>query len=152
MIKGVKVKNLKVIPDYRGRLMEILRNDDNLFIQFGQVYMTTVLPGIVKGWHYHKKQTDNFVCVHGKIRLGLYDSREDSETYGKTQEFILSLENPILVQIPNGVMHGFECVGDEEAIVINAVTEPYNHDTPDEHRVDPFDNDIPLKWNNKKGG
>jgi dTDP-4-dehydrorhamnose 3,5-epimerase-like enzyme len=28
MIDGVKIKRLKVIPDERGRLMEILRSDD----------------------------------------------------------------------------------------------------------------------------
>ena len=53
MIEGVKIKKLKVIPDERGRLMEMLRSDDDLFIKFGQVYMTTAYPGVVKGWHYH---------------------------------------------------------------------------------------------------
>jgi len=37
MIDGVKVKKLKVIPDERGRLMEMLRADDDLFVKFGQV-------------------------------------------------------------------------------------------------------------------
>ena len=49
MIEGVKVKKLKVIPDERGRLMEILRNDDECYEKFGQVYMTTNYPGVVKG-------------------------------------------------------------------------------------------------------
>ena len=39
MIDGVKTKNLKVVPDERGWLMEILRNDDDIFENFGQVYM-----------------------------------------------------------------------------------------------------------------
>ena len=55
MIDGVKVKKLKIIPDDRGRLMEILRADDGIFKKFGQVYMTTAFPGVVKAWHYHKK-------------------------------------------------------------------------------------------------
>ena len=54
MIEGVKIKKLRVIPDERGRLMEILRCDDALFRKFGQAYMTTVYPGVVKAWHYHK--------------------------------------------------------------------------------------------------
>ena len=58
MIKGVKVKKLKIITDERGRLMEILRCDDKNFKEFGQVYMTTAYPGVVKSWHYHKKQDD----------------------------------------------------------------------------------------------
>lgn len=151
MIEGVKVKKLKVIPDERGKVMEILRCDDEIFEKFGQVYMTTCKPGFVKGWHYHRVQTDNFTCIKGRMRLLLYDNREDSKTKGESQEFVISLEDPVVVKIPPGVLHGFEALGDEEAIVINTVTEPYNKESPDEYRVDPFKNDIPLSWKNKKG-
>ena len=149
MIDGVRVKKLKVIPDERGRLMEILRRDDDVFEEFGQVYMTTAMPGIVKAWHYHKKQTDNFTCIKGKMRLGLYDARENSTTFGEVEEYIISLEDPLLVKIPPEVYHGFKCISDEEAIVINTVTEPYNPDEPDEYRVDPYDNDISFDWGGK---
>jgi len=67
MIDGVKTKKLRVIPDDRGRLMEILRADDEVFIKFGQVYATTVYPGVVKAWHYHKKQVDNIAVVAGMV-------------------------------------------------------------------------------------
>ena len=146
MIEGVKTKKLKVVPDERGRLMEILRRDDDIFEQFGQVYMTTAFPGVVKAWHYHKKQTDNFTCIRGKMLLGLYDARKDSPTFGTVEEYTISIESPLLVQIPPDVYHGFKCIGDEEAIVINTVTEPYNPDDPDEYRVDAYDNDIPFDW------
>ena len=146
MIEGVKIKKLKVIPDERGRLMEILRSDDEIFEQFGQVYMTTAKPGIVKAWHYHKLQTDNFTCVFGKMRLALYDAREQSKTFKEVQDFIIDLENPMLIQIPPNVYHGFKCVSNQEAIVINTVTRAYNHQDPDEYRVDAYDNDIPYDW------
>jgi dTDP-4-dehydrorhamnose 3,5-epimerase len=150
VIEGVKVKKLKMIPDDRGRLMEILRKDDDIFEKFGQVYMTTAYPGVIKAWHYHKKQTDNFTCIKGKMRLGLYDARKNSPTFGKVEEYFISLESPALVQIPPGVYHGFKCVSDEEAIVINTVTEPYNHNDPDEYRVDAFENDIDFDWNKEE--
>ena len=146
MIEGVKVKKLKVIPDERGRLMEILRNDDEIFQQFGQVYMTTVKPGIVKAWHYHKLQIDNFTCISGRITVALYDAREDSKTFKQVQDFIMDLDNSILLQIPAKVYHGFKCMGDKEAKVINIPTLPYNHSNPDEYRVDPYKNDIPYDW------
>lgn len=146
MINGVKVKQLKVIPDERGRLMEILRRDDAVFIKFGQVYMTTAKPGVVKAWHYHKLQTDSFVCVHGEIRLALYDARKKSSTYREVNEFILSLDNSILVQIPKKVFHGFKCTSKEEAIIINTPTHPYNSAKPDEYRLDAFENNIPYDW------
>jgi dTDP-4-dehydrorhamnose 3,5-epimerase len=68
MIEGIKIKRLKVIPDERGRLMEILRRDDELFQEFGQVYLTTTYPGVVKAWHLHARQTDNIACLQGMIK------------------------------------------------------------------------------------
>ncbi len=146
MIDGVKIKKLKVIPDERGRLMEIFRSDDEVFEKFGQVYMTTVKPGIVKAWHWHNLQIDNVCCVKGKIRVGLYDARKDSSTFGKTMDISMSLEDPKLVSIPKGVYHGFKGIADEESVVINTPTEAYNHANPDECRVDAFENDIPFDW------
>ena len=148
-IDGVQVKQLRVIPDERGRLMEILRRDDPLFIQFGQIYMTTVLPGVVKAWHYHKLQTDSFACVKGMLKLALYDSREDSPTRGEVAEFFIGESNPCLVQIPPGVYHGFKGIGVEEAIVINCPTEPYNREQPDEYRLDAHTDEIPYDWARK---
>ena len=146
MIDGVKTKRLKVIPDERGRLMEVLRADDEMFRKFGQVYMTTAHPGVVKGWHYHKKQWDHFVCVKGMMKVVLYDSRDDSPTKGEVNEFFLGEHNPILLQIPPYVYHGFKCVADQESIIINIPTEVYHYDDPDEFRASAHDPDIPYDW------
>ena len=151
MIEGVVVKRLRVIADERGRLMEILRSDDDLFIKFGQLYMTTAYPGVVKGWHYHKHQTDNFAVARGMLKLVLYDGRQDSPTKGEVNEFFLGEHNPILVRVPHLVLHGFKCVSDCEAIVLNCPTEVYHYDDPDEHRVHPHDNDIPYQWARRDG-
>ena len=151
MIDGVATKKLRVIPDERGRLMEILRSDDELFSRFGQVYMTTVYPGVVKGWHYHKKQTDHFAVVKGIAKLVLYDNRDDSPTKGDINEFFMGEHDPLLVKIPPLVLHGFKCIGEEEAICINIPTEVYNYDQPDEFRIDPHKNDIPYSWDRREG-
>ena len=76
-IDGVWVKDLRFIPDERGRLMEILRRDDEGFERFGQVYLSTTYPGVVKGWHLHKVQDDFFACVRGMVKLVIYDAREE---------------------------------------------------------------------------
>lgn len=146
MITGVKIKKLKIIPDSRGRLMEILRCDDEIFEKFGQVYVTTAFPGIVKAWHYHKKQDDHFVCLMGKIRLALYDAREGSKTKGEINEFILSLDDPFMVKIPKMVYHGFKGIADSESMILNIPTMPYDRNEPDEFRVDALENDIPYDW------
>jgi len=146
MIEGVKIKQLKVIPDERGRVMEILRCDDDIFQKFGQVYLTTTYPGVVKAWHYHKIQTDNVVCIKGMIKIVLYDGREESKTYGEINEFFIGEYNNILISIPPGVYHGWKCISETEAIVINIPTEPYNRKKPDEYRLPPDTSKIPYNW------
>ncbi|MBI2549241.1 dTDP-4-dehydrorhamnose 3,5-epimerase family protein [Candidatus Woesearchaeota archaeon] len=153
MIEGVKIKKLKLYKDERGELLEIFRRDDPLFEKFGQAYITTSYPGYVKGWHYHKVQRDNFCCVQGKVKVVLYDDREDSRTKGEVNEFILDRqENPMVLSIPPYVFHGFECASDEQSIILNVPTEPYHHQNPDEYRL-PFNTDkIPYTWKGTKGG
>jgi dTDP-4-dehydrorhamnose 3,5-epimerase len=149
MINGVTVKNLKILPDERGRVMEILRRDDSFFSCFGQIYLTTAYPGVVKGWHYHKKQTDNMTVVKGMMKIVLYDSRTSSTTKGEINEFFAGEHNPILIQIPPFVYHGFKCISPEEALVINVPDELYNYKQPDEFRVDPHSQKIPYAWERK---
>ena len=147
LIEGVQMKPLKVIPDDRGRLMEILRADDALFERFGQVYVTTAKPGVVKAWHYHKLQADHWVCLIGKARVGLYDPRPDSATRGLINEFIMTPEEPFLLKIPIFVYHGFKGMAvDRETMIMNVPTVPYNYQTPDEYRADPYDPAIPFDW------
>jgi dTDP-4-dehydrorhamnose 3,5-epimerase len=151
MIDGAAVKRLKLIADERGRLMEMLRSDEALFSRFGQVYMTTTYPQVVKAWHYHKKQDDFICCVKGMLKLVLYDDREGSPTRGRVEEFFIGDHNPSLVKVPAMVYHGWKCISPEEAIVINVPTEPYNAEAPDEYRLDPHVNSVPYRWEKKDG-
>jgi len=146
MIKGVSVKKLKIIPDDRGRLMEIMRSDDKFFKKFGQVYMTTAKPGVVKAWHYHKKQTDNFTCIRGMMKVALYDNREGSRTKGEINEFFLGEKNPMLISVPPLVYHGFKAVGEETAYFLSVPTLAYNYQEPDEYRLPPDTDMIPYDW------
>ena len=151
MIDCVETKKLKVIKDFRGHLMEMLRCDDNIFEKFGQVYLSVCLPGVVKGWHYHKIQTDFFTIVKGNAKVVLHDMGEDSPTKGKTQEFFIGEDNPTLIKIPPYVAHGMTPADDKPIYLINCPTEPYNYDTPDEHRI-PFNSkEIDYNWGVEKG-
>ena len=151
LIDGVKTKKLAVHADERGRLMEMLRADDELYKKFGQVYLTSAYPGAVKAWHYHEKQVDHFTCVHGMMKVVLYDDRKDSPTKGLVNEFFLGVHNPILLRIPAGVYHGFKCVSEHEALIVNVPTEMYHYDKPDEFRLDAHDPKIPYDWARKDG-
>ncbi|MBC7545732.1 MAG: dTDP-4-dehydrorhamnose 3,5-epimerase family protein [Candidatus Sericytochromatia bacterium] len=151
LIHGVKVKDLRVIPDERGYLMEMLREDDPIFEGIGQTYLTACYPGVVKGWHYHHEQTDHFVCVSGMAKVVLYDGREDSPTKGLINEFFMGIQNPILVKIPPLVMHGFKGVSADQALIVNHPTKPYRYSEPDEFRL-PWDSpSIPYDWDRHNG-
>lgn len=151
MIDGALTKQLRVIPDERGFLMEMLRSDDPFFQKFGQSYLTACYPGVVKGWHYHRIQTDHFVCVNGMAKVVLFDSREESPTHGQIQEVFMGERNPILLRIPPMVMHGFKGIGTEPALIINFPTELYNYKEPDEHRLPWNAPEIPYDWELKNG-
>ncbi len=151
IIDGVKIKPLKINVDERGMLAELVRRDDPMFTAFGQVYFTTAYPGVVKGWHYHKKQIDNFSCVRGVIKLVLFDDRPGSSTRGIVNEFFLGIRNMICVQVPVLVWHGFKCTSTEEAIVINVPNEPYHAALPDEYRATWNDRAIPYNWDRHNG-
>ena len=151
MIDGVTVRKLRVIPDERGYLMEMLRSDWAEFERFGQVYITAVYPGAVKGWHYHRIQTDHFICVAGMAKVVLYDGREGSPTQGEVNEFFMGHLNPILLKIPPGVMHGFKGIDQELALIVNVPTELYDYDAPDEYRLPPYTDQIPYDWSRKDG-
>ncbi len=150
-IDGVIVKKLKVIPDQRGFLMEMLRSDDEFFKKFGQVYLSVAYPGVVKGWHYHKKQTDHFTVVKGMLQVVLYDQREGSPTRGEINEFFMGDKNPILIVIPPMVVHGVKGLGNEPGYLVNVPDLPYDYDNPDEYRIDPHGDEIPYDWGRKDG-
>ena len=151
LIDGVSVRRATVLPDERGRLGEIMRADDPWFEKFGQVYFTTTFPGVVKAWHYHEKQTDNFFVIKGTVKIALYDQRQDSSTSRTVNELYLGEHCPGLLRIPPGVLHGWMCVGSVEAYIVNVVSEMYNYSDPDEFRIDPHENDIPYEWECKDG-
>ncbi len=149
MIQGVDFHPLKQIPDERGRVMQMLRRDDPWFERFGEIYFSVVYPGVVKGWHLHKVMTLNYAVIVGRIKLVLYDEREDSPTRGKLQEIFAGEDNYCLITVPPNVWNGFKGLGVEPAIVANCATEPY--DPSEIVRSGPFSDRVPYDWNLKHG-
>ena len=151
LIEGVEVKRLRLIPDERGFLMELLRSDWPEFEKFAQSYVTACYPGMIKAWHYHRRQWDHFVCVYGMAKVVLYDPREGSSTKGKVNEFHIGLLNPMLIKIPPLVYHGFTAEGGQVALIVNFPTELYRYEEPDEHRVPYNDPSVPYDWGPRHG-
>ena len=140
MIEGVQITSRKVIPDDRGKIMHIMKFSDNQFNTFGEVYCSTIYPGVVKGWHMHKKMTLNYVVLKGNIKFVLYDDRPESKTYQQIQEIIIGETQYVMVTVPPFVWNGFKGIGLEEAFVINFTD--IHHDQEEIVRMDPHQNDL----------
>lgn len=144
MIQGVVLKELKTWEDRRGKVMHMLRADDPLFEQFGEIYFSTVNPGIVKGWKKHLRMTQHFAVPAGSVRVVIYDDRPDSPTAGQTQEFEIGSQRYDLLKIPPLLWYSFGNAGDQTAIIANCTDIPHD---PDEVVVtDLSDQSIPHQW------
>lgn len=157
MIYGVKIKELKVFKDKPdldqpgiepGVFMEVLRDDDKMLKKFGQSNFTIACKGTIKAFHWHKFQDDLWFLASGKAAIVLYDQRKDSPTKGETQVIYGGTDDYKLVLIPVGVVHGYKVLSDEPCLLFYHVTRAYNRETPDEERIDPFDEKINFDWNN----
>ena len=144
MIDGVLIHPLRQIPDERGKIMHMLRANDPYFEKFGEIYFSTVYPGVVKGWHLHKEMTLNYAVPMGTIKLVLYDEREESPTRGELIELFIGEGNYVLVKVPPMVWNGFKGIGVMPALVANCATIP--HDPNEISRLDPHHNHIPYNW------
>ena len=143
-IDGALVVPLARIPDERGTILHMLKRTDEHFLEFGEIYFTTIYREVVKGWHQHREMTLNYACIFGRVKIVLYDDREDSPTQGALQEIFLGPDNHSLVIIPPGIWNGTKGLNAPFAILANCCTHP--HDPSRTTRLDPFDNHSPYDW------
>ena len=121
MINGVITKPIKKFLDERGWLAEVFRED-----QLGGIprpamsYISVTVPGIARGPHEHVHQTDYF-CFLGpsNFKIALWDNRKDSSTFGETMTLFAGADNPMMVIVPPGVVHGYKNIGEETGMVVN---------------------------------
>ena len=145
-IHDVKIKRLTTHAADRGYLREVIRADEDLLRQFGQLTVTKTHPGVIKAFHWHKKQDDVWYIADGMARIVMYDQREGSPTHGETQVVVAGEDNPLSVLIPAGVAHGYQVLGNKPVILFYAVTHPYDAADPDEYRIPWDDPAIGFDW------
>ena len=146
MIEGLRIKDIKVNSDVRGNFREVLREDEGLISKLSQVSIGVTLPGVIKAFHWHERQDDTMYVLGGKVLMGLYDGREDSQTKGNKEALILSDERPQMIVIPRGVYHGYKVLGEKPAQVLYIMNNCYDPKNPDEGRVPYDDPKINFDW------
>jgi len=146
MIQDVKIKKVNKFCDDRGFLCEVLKAGEETFIDIKQTSYTETHPGVIKAFHWHKKQWDIWFVVSGMAQIVLYDLRESSPTKGETQVIYAGRDNAQVVAIPPGVAHGYRVLGNERVGLFYHTSEAYNPAEPDEERS-PFDDvKIGFDW------
>jgi len=114
-------------------------------------YCFTVRPGKVKGWGVHREHEDRYVLMFGEAKVVLYDGREDSPTSGLVSQVHLTEYRRQLFNIPAGVWHATQNLGDKDLVLVNFPTIPYEHANPDKFRL-PLDTDqIPYRFEGLRG-
>ncbi len=126
-IDGVVTSPLQTHRDRRGWLVEFFRNDE---MKEGELpvmgYVSETLPGIARGPHEHRDQTDYF-CFIGPstFKLYLWDHRAHSPTAGRRMVLLVGEDHPLSVIIPPGVVHAYRNVGAQSGIVYNFANRLY---------------------------
>ncbi len=125
MIKGVVVRKLEKYDDDRGWLTEIFRQDE-LEFNPAMAYVSSTKPGVIRGPHEHVEQSDCFIFIGpGSFKLYLWDRRENSETKDEKMEIEAGENNPSLVIVPPGVVHGYKCISEVSGWCINLPNKLY---------------------------
>ncbi len=145
MIHGVVVKELLDHADERGFFREIIRVTDGFFSEgFGQLSHSCMYPGVIKAWHVHPTQVDWWYVPIGALKLALHDLREDSPTFGETQELFLGKQyGTQVLKIPAGVAHGCKAIG---GITHLFYVTSRTYDPAEEGRIPHDDPDIGYDW------
>ena len=144
-IEGVTIKQLKIIPNFKGDVLHMMRNDEQDFKSFGECYFSEINPSIIKGWKKHINQTQNFSVPVGRINIVLFDDRQDSKTFKNIIE--ITLGRPDLynrIKISPGIYYSFKCISTSPAMIINITDIP--HDKNESLTIDLSDNYIPFEW------
>ncbi len=143
---GALIRDVSVHADERGFLFEVFDetwgwHPDPLT----RVYVSTILPGVAKGWNLHKEHEDRYTVLYGEMSIAMYDGREDSPTFGKCFQVLLSERRRRSLTMPIGVWHCDYNLGDKEVVFINCPTGSYEYQSPDKYRLPLYCEEIPFK-------
>ena len=124
MIDGVIIKPIEKFSDNRGWLAEFFRTDEMTY-SLAMGYVSQTQPGITRGPHEHKNQSDYFVFIVGKFRLYLWDNRPGAKNYRVLETYDVGEDQACGVIVPPGVVHAYQCISDQPGLTINLPDQLY---------------------------
>jgi dTDP-4-dehydrorhamnose 3,5-epimerase len=142
-MEGITLHPLKRFSVPKGDVFHALKSTDEGYSGFGEVYLSHIKEGEVKGWKRHNRMTLNLVVVYGTIKFIVYDDRKDSKTYGQFREYTLSPEtNYQRLTISPGLWFAFLGLDKDVSILMNIIPEPHDASETDNKEL----NEIPYTF------
>ena len=119
----IKIKKLFSKANNLGAIMRIMRESDENFQRFGEVYVTSIKPNLFKGWKKHKKNTTNLVVLNGQVKIIIFDSN-----FEKEESYILDFSSAKLITIPPSYWFGMKNLSNKESLILNFSDYEHNPD------------------------
>lgn len=128
MIHGINIFPLKQIPLDKGDVWHGLKNTDDEYKGFGEVYFSNINPDQIKGWKKHTETTLNLIVLRGEIEFVFYDDRKDSKTYGRFYNVKASESNEkyCRISVSPGIWMAFRCISKEHALLMDVIDQPHS--------------------------
>jgi dTDP-4-dehydrorhamnose 3,5-epimerase len=127
--------------DVNGYLVPLYNIHDKFFEEGKepqQVYLTTIQPGKIKGPHLHFIRTGCFTCIKGNVRVVL-------KIEGQYKVFFSGEDHEYRsIIVPTGIPAAVQCLGNEEALMLNMPQPAWTPDMKDEHTADFSDFDFSV--------
>jgi len=144
-IEGIKIVKLNEFFDSKGSVLHMIKSSSPEFKNFGECYVSEINFNSIKGWKLHSKQTQNISVPFGKIKIVLYDSREDSTSFNQLIELNLGRPDDYFrITIPPGVIYGFKGLSSPTAFLVNCTD--IEHDPEESITLSLADNKVPFVW------
>ncbi len=122
---GVLLQSLAPAADQRGWLVELFRADVLEAAGLGaaqpvMAYLSMTRPGVARGPHEHREQTDFFAFTGpSDFEVTIWDNRPSSPTFGRRETFVLGASRPATLIVPPSVVHAYRNIGEVEGWVLN---------------------------------
>jgi len=144
-IEGVLQRTLPAHADQRGFLRELWRSSwaaPGLDADFVQANFSHSSTGVLRGFHFHRRQADLWVVLRGRAHVGLVDLRERVAGGVGLPTFSAELSAGEAVYIPERIAHGFWALEDLDLLYL--VTNEY--DGTDELGFAWDDPEVAFEW------
>ena len=112
---------LTVHGDARGGFFEVLRANGQ-----GQTSISTTVPGITRGEHYHLDKIERFVVVSGEATISMRQLFTDTVT-----TYRVNGAEPVAIDMPPLTTHNIVNVGEGELVTLFWSNDHFDPDNPD---------------------